>query len=333
MAVVQSITETYNAEFTTDLFVKPAIVNQGVEKYFTIRDGIVNKQAIYTTNPLGEITRKYTVCSDQSETGDGITLSEKIITTGTLAVRMEQCNDIWRDTIFQYKMKKGVEDNDFLDDAQLNSLMQELIVQASGRNAFDLLWFGNTAGGDNRRNGIDGAWTQIIQNVPGYCIDKIDTIGNNLPDANNTILFFRNLYNNCDAELFQLPENEKQFVVTRSIYQALLAAYSDRTIDSDYIQMNLVNGIPTLYFYGIEVIAESRWDAAISTWSLGNPHRILYMPKPSSAASNMILGTDRTSDQTNLQAWYSIDDDKQNFRMRYKLGFLFLHCGMMAVSY
>jgi hypothetical protein len=248
-------------------------------------------------------------------------------------VYLEQDNEIWKNTIFETKMRSGVEENEPLADSALQTVMQNLIVDAAGRDAYRAAFFDDADGANNKRNKMNGFWKQVIQNVPGYCVDKIQDIGASLPTGANIITLFRNMYQNCDLELAQVPDNEKHFLVTRSIYNSLLAALSDSTISTEFTLERLVNGTPVLKFYGVEVKAMFLWDQAISNRSLSNPHRIVYTPKPSSRASNWILGLDNRSDETFLKAWYSDDDDEQKFEMRYKMGLIFKHCGMTAVAY
>lgn len=53
----------------------------------------------------------------------------------------------------------------------------------------------------------------------------------------------------------------------------------------------------------------------VGTWGLRGSERVIIGPP-----SDMFIGTDLTSDTSNFQVWFSIDDDSLKYRLRNKLG-------------
>ena len=88
-----------------------------------------------------------------------------------------------------------------------------------------------------------------------------------------------------------------------------------------------VDGIPVVRFRGVEVVKLSQWDAAISTFSLGNPNRALY-----TTPQNHVVGVERAGDETKADIWYSKDDDIVKTSVKYRMGYQYRAAGFSVIA-
>ncbi len=122
------------------------------------------------------------------------------------------------------------------------------------------------------------------------------------PDA--AAEYLKEVYLASDIRLRAMPN--KAFYVTRSVYDAYQFYLSDKGIESTYD--NLVNGMPTLYFQGIPVIAMDIWDLMIQSYfNTGeawiSPNRIVL-----TSPDILGVGIDDPNAFDSLNVWYNKDE-------------------------
>jgi hypothetical protein len=320
---------TYNGKETMDVLIKPSFQDPELSKLFRVKTDIQSKEKMYLLNPLSYITKKYDSCGLPSPTGDGVNITQKTLEVEPLQIYLEECADIFTDTIFEQWKKTGKDWND-LTGTEAQKIIETLVMDAVKRDAFRIACFGDTSLSDTRYTMLDGLWTLIFDNVDSYCIDRVEYLPDGSLAADAAIGYLKNLYNSADNILKQVPNNDKIFHVTGSIYDNLLASYESKSGGTAEIQFNwLTDGVASLKYRGIEVNPIRSWDTYIDAdFSDSNPHRIIYTKK-----DNWVLGIEKESDFTKAKFWYSDDDDKNKILIRYRMGVQFVHCDLTAVSY
>ncbi|MBX9639481.1 MAG: hypothetical protein K2X97_07055 [Mycobacteriaceae bacterium] len=320
---------TYTGKETMDVLLKPSFEDPELNKVFRIMTDIQSKQKLYLLNPLAYITKKYDSCGLPATTGGPVNITQKTLEVEPLQIYLEQCADVFNDTIFEQWRRTGKDWND-LTGTEAQKLIETVVMDAVKRDAFRIANFGNTSLSDTRYTMLDGKWTKIFQNVDSYCIDRVEYLPDGTLGADAALGYLKNLYNNADNILKQVPNANKQFEVTGSIYDNLLASYESKTSGTAEMQFNwLVDGVASLKFRGIEVVPIRSWDTYIAAdFSNSNPHRIIYTAK-----DNWVLGVEKQTDFTTAKFWYSDDDDKNKVLIRYRMGVEFVHCDLTAVSY
>lgn len=318
---------TYNGKETTDILIKPAFQDPDFTKIFRVMTDIQSKQKMYLLNPLSKVTKLYNSCGLDTVTGSQINITQKELEVSPLQIYLNECPDVFSDTVFETLRKSGHDWNN-LEGTQLETVITNIVMDAVKRDAWRILFFGDTGSVSTDYNQLDGFWTKIFEGVDTYCVDRVDNIGTSLTPG-QAITILRNLYEQANNILKQIPETQKKFFVTGSIADNLLASYTGNTGGIEGLFLNLQNGVPQLKFYGIEVVPMRSWDTYISS-DLGNqfPHRAVY-----TTPDNHVIGLEKASDMTTFKFWYSHDDDINKMLVRYRMGYQFVHCDLTAVSY
>lgn len=318
---------TYIPKTNPEIFEIPTFVSPEIEKNFTVIDDIQDQMKLTFAGHLAKITKKYTTCG-WVETGNGAALTEKTLTVVPLQIQLSQCADVFTRTLKDQSRKSGLNWND-LTGTDIETLIVNMVKKAAKEDFFRIISFGDTASVSADYQMLDGLWRQIFNNVNSYCIEKVGSIGNTTLTPANVMGFFKDLYNNANNVLKSIPEADKKFYVTGSIYDAMIENYESTSTGSDIQLNNMINGQSTLKYRGIEIVPFRSWDTYISA-DLGGfaPHRIIY-----SVPENFVIGVETMSDFNQLDFWYEKKDDTNYIRMRYRAGFQFMHCDYVAVSY
>jgi len=121
------------------------------------------------------------------------------------------------------------------------------------------------------------------------------------------------------------PATMKEFSAeTKIICTDSMAENYRESLEADGTEQahtKMVNGIPTLFIRGFEIVIREEWDADIASDFPGYyPHRAaLVIPR------NLIWATDLNSAAEQLESWYNQDDQERNFRTEYKAGTNYIH--------
>jgi hypothetical protein len=319
---------SYGGKETTEVLLKPSFADPALNSIFRIMTDIQSTQKMYLLNPLSYITSEYESCGLPTE-ASGVNITSKTLTTSPLQAYVKECPDVFTSTIFETWRKSGKDWND-ITGTEIEKIISKITMDAAIRDAFRIACFGDTSISDTRYTMLDGMWTLIFDNVESYCIDRTEYLTDGTIAADGALGYLKNLYNNCDNILKSVPESEKHFLVTGSIYDNLLASYESKTGGTAEIQLSwLVDGVASLKFRGIEVKPIRSWDTYnYSDFSNSQPHRIVYTKK-----DNWVLGVEKESDMTSFRSWYSQDDDVYKSLLRYRMGVQFVHCDLTAVAY
>lgn len=318
---------TYGGKETMDVLIKPSFQDPSLSSVFRIMTDIQSTQKMYLLNPVSYLTREYESCGLPTA-ATGVSITQKVLTTVPLQIYTNECADVFTNTIFETLKKSGADWNN-LEGTEIAKIIEKITMDAAVRDAFRIATLGDSTGSDVRYTMLDGMWRLIFDNVESYCIDRVEYLPDGTLAADAALGYLRNLYNNADNILKQVPENDKHFLVTGGIYDNLLASYESKNGGVDMQFTILTNGTRELTFRGIKLVPVRSWDTYISAdFSNSNPHRIVYTKK-----DNWVLGVEKESDMTTFRSWYSMDDDIYKTLLRYRMGVQFVHCDLTAVSY
>lgn len=316
---------TYNGKETLDVFVIPGVKYPVMTELFTILPGIKSKMQLGMTNQMAQITKADDLSCGRTETGTGVTIFNRTLEVSPLKIFLKQCGDAFKSTIYEEWLKAGNDVNDIMG-TDAAKLLNALVAEAAGRDAFNIASFGDTDSIDDDLNQLDGLWKGLNDGV--IAGDVLET-----PDFNSTLAADEALnkltamYTLAPATLDQISESEKKFYVTRSVYDNLVASYESRSTGSDLQVGYLTDGIPVVRLRGIEVVKISQWDSAIVTFSLSAPHRALYTTK-----ENHVLGIEKAGDETKAATWYSQDDDVVKTSVKYRMGYQYRTEGYSVIA-
>lgn len=322
---------TWDGITSTDVMIKPSIMTPDILQLFTVRQGIKYKEQMALANPISKIVKKYTSC-DRSETGTGVSITSKELTTTRLEVYLSECVDAFDATIMSTLTKDGIDYND-ITGTQLQTVIQDLVTDAVRRDNFRIFSFGDTDNSSSDYSQLNGLWPTLIAGNASYAVKRIGAaLGSGTLSSGTALTYLKAHYDGAPIILKQLENTQKAFFVTGSVYENLLASYESNSTGSEnqfaLLQMG-PNGF--LKYRGIDVKPIYAWDASLQAdFPLGNnvQHLILY-----TTPGNHAIGVERASDQGNIQMWYERKDRKVYIEGMYKMGYVYIHDELQTVSF
>lgn len=315
---------TLDAKDTNEILVLPLSEVHAIEDFFEVRTDIIYKERIVLSGNLRGIIRAYTGCGFEA-TDDAVNVYEKYLEVCKLKVNLEQCADDLGSSWFAKWLKKGTNIDDLTDTA-----VQDFIVaQVLDAMKFDIptiSWFGDTDSNDDFLASCDGVWKRIFEAIDEYSGQRLWDFGATLADC-EAIDAMRALVEGAPAELDAQPENMKQILLTRELYDNFLTCREDACCGDRSFDM-LEQGKRQLYFRGIPVYKMTEWSVDIKTYSLALPHRIMYTLK-----GNLVVGTDAVSSEQSFDFWYDKKDEKNYIKLKMKWGTQVIFDPMTVVGY
>lgn len=328
---VQSMNETLFEGFFND-----PILNSLV----AVQEGIkADKQLIIFQRHSGLSGKKVTACPTPTNSTWGFNTIEKVWSPKYIGDRYSECYQTFMGTFAQWMLNAGVSKSDLTSGdatplaAFITEQMQDMVAEVYQR----FFWFGDSAiaAGTNNSlaagslpffNAMDGIWKQVFTIVTAqaarlsstglatkngaasFALQKFDST-----DVTNQVVSkaLDSVWYDADIRLRGMAKTELVYYVTQSVYDQLEKERKAISgIDLPYNRQE--NGLTTLTWNGINVVPIQLWDRMISAYfgATANPvksflpHRIMLAPK-----SNLILGVETVGAMSELDAWYSKDDE------------------------
>lgn len=318
---------TYSGKETMDVLIKPSFKDPAINSIFRVMTDIKSSEKMYRLNPVSYITKAGGECGLPTA-ASGVNITQRTLTTAALQIYINECPDVFTNTIFETWKKSGADVAD-ITGTDIEKLVGQITMDAAIRDAFRIASFGDTSLSDTRYTMLDGMWKLIFENVDSYCINRVQYLPDGTLSDDAALGYLKNIYNGADNILKQEPESKKHLLVTGSIYDNYLASLESKNGGTETQFKLLTDGTRQLFYRGIEVKPIRSWDTYLAAdFSNSNPHRIVYTTK-----DNWVLGVEKENDMTTFRSWFSQDDDLWKSLLRYRMGVQFVHCNLTAVSY
>lgn len=327
---------TYNGTLLTEIFTKPTVNTPAINDMFRVIPGSKYKIQATLANPLSKIVKAGTNCV---RTAAGtVNLTNTTIDLQDMKMFVEFCAEDFEGSVGNWlaeqALKSGV-DVDDISGTQINQIISGLLEDSLRRDEFRIISFGDTNDADADWSQMDGLWTTLLANDgegTSYCVNKTSSFGTGALTDGEALAAFKAAYVGADSILDAIPENQKAFYVTRSVYDNLVASYESISTGSDLQVSWNVDGIPVVRYRGVPVMKISAWDDYLADAT--NPlfgdieHLLLYTTR-----ENHVLGVENTADLNRIRSWYSRDDDKYYFDSKMRVGYNYLHCDLQTIAY
>lgn len=330
MPLVPNFDFVYPGKYSMDEIYHPSIQTPDISQLFTIRNGIKSGMQIPVVGVLSDIVKAYVACGD-APTGTAPITNCKI-ETYEMKVHFQQCKDDFEAHFLEDWLDDGLDGREL--SAKLRSVINGLVLDAMRRDNFRILSFADRTSLSTAYNQMDGLWTWIKANTTAYCVPQIDNIPVGALAGGAALTYLRNLYNGAAIVLKQLPNAQKGFFVTGSVFENLLASYESNTTGSED-QFGLLQRGPAgnLMFRGIPVIPYYAWDAALQDANnphsgVGSQHLILY-----TTPAAHIAGMARQSDMGQVRGYFWEANETYNLKAQYKMGYQSCLCELSAASW
>ncbi len=294
--------------------------------FFRIMPNVVNKKKMAFVGQMEKIVQKKTGCGFKPF--GNVAIYDRTIEVDEIKVNVEICNDEFKDTVWQEKLQKGNLQFD-LGPTEIGSILIQKIQDATMLDYIRLFWFGDKSSNDPLYNITDGMWTVHIPDLVGQNLIPYTNTGSGAAlapgDGEN---YLREVYDNAPLALKGLPNSEKVFLVSGSIFEQ----YRDDLENSgggDAGRQMLIDGQMELTFRGIRVIPNWNWDKYTSAdLNLPDYHQILY-----TTPNNLVFATDLASSLNSIQVFTDDLEEKTYMKVNGKMGTNFVHPSLMSVGY
>ena len=235
--------------------------------------------------------------------------------------------------IAEEALRSGIDRND-ISGTELETIINRLLEDALRRDVFRIFSFGDKNSGSTDYDQTDGLWTRLIADAgsgESYCVQQTGTFGTGALADDKALAEFKAAYEGANNILDQIPENQKAFYVTRSVYDNLVSSYESVSTGSDLQVTFQQDGIPVVRYRGVPVVKVSFWDESLA--DTDNPlngtveHLLLY-----TTMENHVIGVGDTADLNRIDGWYSKDYDLDKFDSKMRMGYNYLHCDLQVIA-
>lgn len=326
------VTMEYKGDVSGKLLYTPLFRNPGIERFFTLLDGVQSRTNLPIAGALRKITKKDPGCG-LTETGAGVTISERLVEPVKMYSFLQHCPAVFDNTVFE-KMRRAGYDINNIEGTELEQIVLHLVGNALQDDLFRQVFFSDTALSDANYNSYNGVWKRLMADAALGNIMRTDTLGAGpLADcAAKDIL--RNLIRSAPNTLKQIPKSKAMILVSGSIFDNLLDCKLDQSAASLTALERLENGNgdvtewETQWFEGYKVIAMRGWDTWIDDLGQNTPHRaVLWVPE------NHFIATDTAAAYNQIKVWYSHDDDLNKTLARYMIAYNYALPQLITVAY
>lgn len=328
---------TYNGTLLTEVFFKPSTATPALNDMFRVIPGSDQKIQIPTVGNLSKVLAAGGNCATET-THDGIDLANQTVDLSKIRMRVEECAESFEGSVgsilSEQWLRDGVDVND-ISGTELQATINQLLEDALRRDVFRLVSFGDASDSDDFYGIMEGLIPQLIANSgsgSSYCVNRTTDFGTGALSNNAARDAFKAAYEGADARLAQIPENQKAFFVTRSVFDNYLDSLDSTGNGSDLQVTYTVDGVPNVRYRGIPVVKISEWDNALA--DTNNPlngtveHVMIYTTR-----ENHVLGVQNNADLNRIKGWYSDDDDIYRFDSKMRLGYNYVHCDLTVIGY
>jgi hypothetical protein len=322
-----------------EAFYQAVFQNPTIDQFHTVVNGIKANQQMLFLGQYGLTGKKITSC-DTTPSTTSIPTAEKFWQPQYIGDRIEECYTDLLSTFFVWGLKNGVQKPD-LTNTDFALFLEERFSLAAYETALRLAWLGNTAAdivtnGGYLANSVDkgyfnvlnGFWQQALTVAAGDASKHIAVANNagasysaqafTAADTTNKVVttMFEDMIYGADLRL--RGAKDKIIIATQSVVdQYARERKAASNIELAYERTE--SGIDTFKIDGIEVIPFQFLDRHIRQYEdngtkWNQPHRALFSTK-----SNLQIGTEETSNLSELDPFYDKPSKKYIVDYAYNL--------------
>jgi hypothetical protein len=333
---------TYPGNLPVELYRKPSIMTPALSEMFNIRQNVRTDEYLVLVGQLEKLLKAATGCNPTYGTSGQFT--DRKLSVGKFEANQQWCKSdfiatasaLTNDPTFVGNGLDGYEVS-----AKVRSVWMDEMVDAIRRDIWRITLFGNDASGSADYNVIDGLLVKLLDAFASYCVKAI---GNDFPNQYNSVLAadqaydaLKKVHTNSSTILKQLPNSEKIFWVTGSVYENLMASYESKTNGATETQFRYItDGVgDKLTYRGIEVkplyIADNYFEDSANPWYNNMRHFIIYTTRGGSKFANLVFGTESASDLDKIEMFYQQKDKATYSQYESRFGVQFIQCDLTSI--
>ena len=331
MAANNSIAVAYSGTYASKILLEPIFHSDDIMKHYTVYPNVKVKQNVFLANSLNKIVVENTTCTpdNTSCTGasTGFDIDDKVITCVPVAVRQSQCWQTFAETFIAESYKAGVNMPD-ITGTELSKVIIDRVRGGIAQDIVRVMWGGQDGHADCTYGWTDGLFalfdtgaltvgTTSTAGVPSQPQVVAGTVS-----ATDAEAMLTDAYNEANAVLRQIPAKDKRMFVDPSTYNGWMGALTS-TSPTNYGWVAAQEGLPPLYFRGVEVVPIYEWDTILADTNPNvivsggyNKHGVVY-----SAKSNLMIGSNVNDPDNQVKVFYDDLEEQVFIRAYFRMGY------------
>lgn len=345
-AAASGLSITYEGTYAASMLLEPIFRSDDVMQNYTVFPNVKFKQNVLLAGGLSKIVMANAGCSSATDnSGTGITTSfninDKQLEVSNCSVKMSQCFTTFTDQVIVESYKAGINMPD-LSGTELARVIADRVQKGLAQDIVRVMWGGDSASSDLSYAWADGLF-KLFDSASIAPITQQVTSGTGHKTASGTLLggdvlsLLTKVFDEAPANLQQVPAGEKKMFVTPNIYNAyygqLTLIGSTGSVEAGRAEAQSGAGYNRLFFRGVEIVPMYEWDTIFTdlTPALWNISSVDYKQGVVYAAkSNLMIGSDVTSQETQFKMFYDEVSDKMFIRSLFKMGYQFGYNSLIA---
>ncbi|MDA1120866.1 MAG: hypothetical protein O2887_10330 [Bacteroidetes bacterium] len=333
---------TYDGILERDIVFCPTVATPAISDLFRVVETARYKIQVPLVTSISNIVKKSVNCARAFSAGLDIT-------NATISLVELESNNSWCKSDFEQTLnvgnnlaeemlKNGVNEWD-PSGTEIQTIIDKIVLDSLRRDTFRIFSWGDTTDADTNWNQLQGLWTQLIADSDGsgtYCVQRTSTgLGTGVLAGGTALTALAECYTESKITLKQVPNSEKYFAVTGSIYENLLASYEANVNGTERQFTNLVAGQgdqgTELTYRGIRVMPIYAWDQDLA--DPGNPlfgtmeHGVLYTTR-----DNHIAAIHTAADAGTVSGWFNRAEREYWIESHFRMGFGTICCDLTTIS-
>lgn len=318
---------TYRGDEASQIFFEPVFFDEELLSSYRVMPNVTTRKKMQFAEKLEKIVRRYTGCGFNPV--GGLNIYDRYVEVDKMKINIELCMDEFLDTVIEELLNTGTRLPD-ITGTQIESILINRVRQGLRLDIERIFHFGDRSSTDPNYDQMDGVWTvHYPALVAANLCPRYNTQSGSALSAGDGIDILRTVHDNAPNELKALPNNQKVFNVTGSIWLQLMEDYENAG-GADGGFMLLREGQPTMNFRGIAIRPMWRWDDILNELGTPNAHYIEY-----TTPQNKVLATDvgGVNPGADLTMWYDQKEEKVYVKSLWKMGSNYVHPSLISVGY
>tara|TARA_R100001440_G_scaffold1183_8_gene3934 strand:- start:2579 stop:3649 length:1071 start_codon:yes stop_codon:yes gene_type:complete len=348
-AAADNISVTYNGTYAASMLLEPIFRSDDVMQNYTVLPNVKYKQNVLLATGLNKIVMANGGCGSTDNSGTGLTTSfnidDKVIEVSNCSVKMSQCFDTFTQEVIVESYKTGINMPD-LTGTELARVITDRVRKGLAQDIVRVMWGGDTSSSDVTYKWADGLF-ELFNDASIAPIQQAVTSGTGHKAVGGTILsgdavsLLTKIFDSAPANLQQVPASEKKMFVTPNIYNAYFGALTliNAAGSTDGARAEAISGASytRLFFRGVEICPMYEWDTIFTDltpalWNINSgggaadyKNGVVYAAK-----SNLMIGSDVTSQENQFKMFYDEVTDNMYIRSLFKMGYQFGYNSLVA---
>ena len=329
MATVnRSLDVTWNQKNgVNQLFFEPVWQSMLLLDAFRVIPNVTSKRKIGYIQKLENILQKAVGCGFTPK--GQVSVYDRQIEVDPVKINMKQCIDEFKNTAIEANFARTGNMKYDLTGTELMAIIVQLIQDSLPGEYQRLFWFGDKSSNDVNLNLTDGFWTVYAEDLVTSNQSPYVNSASGAPLApGDGIALLKKMYENQSLPLKGVAKGDKRYYVTDSIWEQLVDDM-EALGGGDAGRFQLIDGVETLTYRGIKVIADANWDK-VMTNDLASPDSHLALL---TTPDNLIMATNMKSDLNKVEVWYDRKDELNYIKLNAEFGTNFVHPSFFVIAY